>query len=293
MWVRNPSAKALGAVASAAGPAGLALTAFDAAARIVTGSLQTMSRQISTMGDMAVAVAGNDGIGAFRAGVKGVQTTLEQIPIVGQVMSAGIGVWMSGFDSMQRMSDALVARAHQIAQFSGPTTAAFAEQRVAMLRADIREAQAMGPVSAELVRAQTEQALVMRQLLLPLKKLETYLAIGFTRANTEVVKQLTGGFDLWGKLLTGHFKEFSDQIRGLPDEEAKRRARERAERKSEEAKMTISQLYALAHQAPYRKSGFGGQAAAHIQEQMNYMHGQIGKPGTTWDTDFSGTGGEF
>lgn len=114
----------------------------------------------------ATALSG-DNRSAVLSVMEGFANTVKQVdPIMGKLAETGTKV----VGSLLMLSEAAVKRGEYLQRFNWDLAAANARRDVAMLGADIREANTLGPSLAKLTDAQTKFDTSLREALLPIKK---------------------------------------------------------------------------------------------------------------------------
>jgi hypothetical protein len=160
----------IGKFASAVGPAAVAILAVDLSARLVAAGFNALSADITTFGDVAASVAKDDLGGALTQAVSGVAGTLAQIPIVGQVWAAEMGVGVAAIKAFTVATNAFLDKAHSLAQYSPEIAIAEAKAEIRGIMADIHEGQDLGAQYAELVDINSKVQADMRDILMPIKE---------------------------------------------------------------------------------------------------------------------------
>ncbi len=149
---------ALGAVyGDMAGPIMMALgMAKDAVVAFGTG-----------VRDTSIAVARNDLSGAFKASSDAFLDTVTALNPELAVFSYGI---KTARDAVMALNDAFMARAREIAGYSAPTAAAFAQSDVRQILMDIKESRVLGDEMSKLVSLNSDISIAVQEALLPIKE---------------------------------------------------------------------------------------------------------------------------
>lgn len=156
---------------------------------------------IRMLGDYASAFAHNDHFGAFRGALGGM---VEGINKVNPVVGAFGRVMLASADSVKVVFDSLVHRARELAQYSGPISAAQAHAEVRTVMADIREANTVGSAMSRLIDAQSRIEIAMRDAMLPLKEAFAETIAGLVPVFedlAEFVREHKNTFALLGRFL--------------------------------------------------------------------------------------------
>jgi hypothetical protein len=158
--------KFLGAdVLAAAGPIG----AVALGAQQLTTQLEAMRKTVGRVTEGLEGLAQNQ-LPSARGFGDAIADFQETIPIIGSAMAAQTRLTQDIAQLPEKISQAFLNRAHQIAQYSGPISAAEAMANVRNIKADIREARELGPGMARMVDAQSRIEQDVREILLPIKK---------------------------------------------------------------------------------------------------------------------------
>ena len=150
--------------AAAAGVAALQL-----AADLTAKAMNTLTNAIRHAGHQTALLVQNDYFGALEDAADQAAQGLGKIPIVGQALESAVDLSLAPLKAFREEINAFVRRGHELAQFSGPLSAAEARAEVMSLRADIREAQTLGPEIARMVEAQARLDNELRSIFLPWK----------------------------------------------------------------------------------------------------------------------------
>jgi hypothetical protein len=154
-----------GAMAAAGGPVGLMLAAKELGDDLTQKAVES----VRGLGTAAAKVAGNDGLGLFKESAAVAGKALEFVPMVGPTLAASFKIAAALPLAFADAANAFVARGRELSAYDGSLAGAAARQDVGRLSADIREAQATGPMLAELTDAMTGLELGFRESLLPIK----------------------------------------------------------------------------------------------------------------------------
>lgn len=167
---------ASGAMAAVGGgPIGLALAAKE----MINAAGDSAAGGIKAMGDAAQKVAGNDHLGLFKDAVTGAGKVMDAVsPVTG----AAFKVAAAGAVAFAETANAFAARGRELSGYNGSLASATATADVRSLRADIREANAIGPDVARLIDAQSRADTAFRSLIEPAKQaIAKFLAGGFEK----------------------------------------------------------------------------------------------------------------
>ncbi|MFO0801474.1 MAG: hypothetical protein U0804_28750 [Gemmataceae bacterium] len=167
---------ASGAMAAVGGgPIGLALAAKE----VLNATADSAAGGLKALGESAQKIAGNDHLGLFRDAVTGAGKVMDAVsPVTG----AAFKVAAAGAVAFAETANAFAARGRELAGYNGALASATATADVRSLRADIREANAIGPDVARLIDAQSRADTSFRVLIEPAKQaIAKFLAGGFEK----------------------------------------------------------------------------------------------------------------
>jgi hypothetical protein len=160
------AAGALGGIAAAAGPVALVALAANQAA----SSLRNMKGMVDALSSSAEGLAKND-LAQVQAGLDEFgEKVIGSVPILGDLANAQIGLIKSIISIPDKLSNAFIQQAHAISPYSGAIAGSEAQAEIRSIRADMREANELGPDMARLIDAQSRFDNSMRELILPIKK---------------------------------------------------------------------------------------------------------------------------
>lgn len=174
---------AAGALAGLAGPVAIAVAAVKA----YTVAWQTATEAVRGLGNVAAAVASNDTLGALNAYQDTVLGTIEKIPILGEAATVGARALQQLTNTVTQVTRAFVQRGAELEQYSPTIALGRARAEIREIRADIREADQLGPGLARLTDAQSRLAGEFRELLLPIKKFVVEVLAGFLETIADAV----------------------------------------------------------------------------------------------------------
>jgi len=155
----DPIQAAIGGLQMVDAAADLTAAAFDAATEI-------MRSYVDYVGDLI----DNNYIGAFEGRLEEVSSVLGKIPLVGNALASGFTALTYPIHGFLDISEDLLARGKQLADYSGPLAASNALAEVRGQLADIHEADVLGPDLARMTDAFSETMTELREMFLPFKE---------------------------------------------------------------------------------------------------------------------------
>jgi hypothetical protein len=164
-----------GAAAIAGGPMGLvamlAAAGVDLAADKIANRFRAQRDLIETGGKVAQGVVADRPLQVFTAATDHAAKSLEEIPVVGKIFAEELRRDAAVVRVFSETLDAVTARARQLAPYDARIAAAAANQDVANLLRDMKEARTIGGEYSELIRQQTQLEGSFREMMLPIKEL--------------------------------------------------------------------------------------------------------------------------
>jgi hypothetical protein len=136
----------------------------------VTQALRFVGKAARFTAEGLERVAGNDAIGAFEQGTHGAADVLEKIPVVGRSTSEALRTLGTVVSSVNRVMGAFAERGRELSGFQGNLAASTARQDVTRMMTDIKEAQKLGDLYAQLLDKQTEIEVTLQAGLMPIKE---------------------------------------------------------------------------------------------------------------------------
>lgn len=167
---------ALGAAAAAAGPAGLAVEAVNMVTDFLADEVKKQTESIKKFGSELRMVASNDYLGAFTARVDSAAEGLRSlggISPVAKIFAAQVELFNEHIKQAALVVDAFVRRGQALEAYSGDLAVARSLADIRSMLADMREASSIGGALARLTEAQNQLSTNVRDLMMPLKRLET------------------------------------------------------------------------------------------------------------------------
>lgn len=177
----------LAGLASVAAPLAAAYLAADYAAGKMADRLGQAERGIRRMGDMAVAVAGNDGLGLVQTASEGVAQALEQVPVAGQVWAAEIRLMTGTAETANKVFRSFIDRGKELQGYNAQLAVANANARVREILADQREAAQIGESVGRLTDNMSQVSTDLRDTFLPIKELGTEVLAG----GSDIIRELS------------------------------------------------------------------------------------------------------
>jgi len=165
------AAAAGGQLAAAAGPIGAVVALADMAAGEIAGKFNKFGRNIERAGDVAVKIAGNDGMGAVASAAESVAGGLEEIPIVGQVWAAEIRLATTALTTFNKVLGAFATRGKELSGYAGGVSQATAMAEVRGQLHDIKEAQSLDSDYKSIIQSQSRIQTNIQDALTPIKLL--------------------------------------------------------------------------------------------------------------------------
>lgn len=163
------AAGGIGEAAVAAGPA-IVVTAALLAQQKMVDMTNKAAAAVEGLGNQAGRFASNDHLGMFNAAVDGTKEALEEIPVYGKKWAAELGLAAAPVRAFTTAVNGFVARARELEGLSGPIARAGAVADIRSLRADLKEADQLGPALARLTDVQSRVDTELRDMLLPIKE---------------------------------------------------------------------------------------------------------------------------
>lgn len=164
---------------AAAGPVGIAaavaLVTVEEGAKAAAVAFDTARKAVTFLGEEAVAVAGNNYIGAFSHALEAGAAALKPIPVVGEALSAGLRLAEAGVIAFTSTVESFIQRGKELARYSPELSAANARAEIRSMIADMHEADALGPELARLTDNWTDLLMEMREMMLPIKEMLAHL----------------------------------------------------------------------------------------------------------------------
>lgn len=201
---------------AAAGAAGIALAAKQAAEQSIKAVGQGIRDVVMATRDGSIAVAQNRPMAAVTTASNLAAKGLEKLGPAGVAAAEGLKTVTTAANAIAAVTDAFVERARELSTYDPRIAQATAQADVRRLQADIREAQRMGDRLSDLVDAQADLEITMRELLLPIKEVivDTLTAfLDFVKNSILTVLELM-------KELPGINKKWADElIKGLKGED--------------------------------------------------------------------------
>lgn len=145
------------ALAFAAGPEFAAAVAVSESVKELVRLPYAKAREgLDAIGNVGQQIASGDSKGLRNSISEGVAKTLETAGVAGQIAAEGLRTLTAAVNVAGEVFDAFAERGKEIAQYNSGIGGAAAEQNVARLRADIEEANRLGPDYQRVIRAQTQ-----------------------------------------------------------------------------------------------------------------------------------------
>lgn len=164
------SSLAGGAIAKFAGPIGIAVSAVSAAFDALNSAMQATIAGVKELGNAAIKVAKNDGIGLLASGFQGVANGLSRIPIVGGLLASSFELVSASLTTFKSVLDAFTARGRELSRYNPVIAMAAATADVRKLFADMREANQNASKYADLILKSQQLDESFQRALQPLKE---------------------------------------------------------------------------------------------------------------------------
>jgi len=187
---------------------------LNEAAKIAAGSFQAVADASNALGAGMRALAGNDHMGLLNAGVDGAVNALKTIPIVGQVLAAGLEGLVAPIRAATAAVDAFVQRGKELEVYNAQLAAANIGADIRTLMADIKEANEIGPALAHLADAQSRADSEWREFWLPLKKIVVDTLSGMTEVGIGAIQAFNKTAEGVGAKVLEQGTAMDDFVRG-------------------------------------------------------------------------------
>lgn len=135
----------------------------------LTNTFNVLNKGVRFAGQSLVQIAGNDGVGLLVSSSGAAADALERVPVAGKAAAAGLRLFGATVGEAKAVIDAFAARGKELSGYNSALAGSVARQDVALLLADIREADKLGPKLSRVIDAQTKLELLIRELLTPIK----------------------------------------------------------------------------------------------------------------------------
>ncbi len=164
-------------IARLAGPVGVAFTGIQMAAGLVKAGFDAVASavrfaadSIRSLGDAAIRVARNDGIGLIASGANAAAGALNRIPIVGGLLASTFELASAGLTTFKSVLDSFTARGRELSRYNPVIAMAAATADVRKLFADMREANQNAARYADLILKSQQLDESFQRALQPLKE---------------------------------------------------------------------------------------------------------------------------
>ncbi len=159
-----------GSIAKFAGPIGIAVSAVGAAFDALNSAMQATIAGVKELGNAAIKVAKNDGIGLLASGFQGVANGLSRIPVVGGLLASSFELVSASLTTFKSVLDAFTARGRELSRYNPVIAMAAATADVRKLFADMREANQNASKYADLILRSQQLDESFQRALQPLKE---------------------------------------------------------------------------------------------------------------------------
>lgn len=164
-------------IAKLAGPVGVAFTGVQMAAGLVKAGFDAVASavrfaadSIRFLGDAAIKVARNDGIGLIASGANAAAGALNRIPIVGGLLASSFELVSAGLTTFKSVLDSFTARGRELSRYNPVIAMAAATADVRKIFADMREANQNAAKYADLIIKSQQLDESFQRALQPLKE---------------------------------------------------------------------------------------------------------------------------
>ncbi len=142
-------------------------------------------------GDTASHIAKNELYDGLTAAPRKIIAAVDSIPILGAALTAPVKPFLAIADATKQLTDAFLARAGELARYSGPIQSARAIANVRQIIADMKEANVLGQDLSRIVNAQSEISTSFQDVIMPIKEWLANELAGFLE-NISAVLQTYG-----------------------------------------------------------------------------------------------------
>jgi hypothetical protein len=169
--------------------------------------IKFVAASINALGDAAVKVARNDGIGLLADGLSMASKAVGKIPVLGGMLASGLEVATAGLNTFSKILSAFAERGRELAKYNAQIASAVAIAQVQKIVSDIREANLGAEKYASLIIKEQQLQSRIQEALLPIKMALMQLAekvMPYMQAAVEMISENIQTFSLkWDVFVAG------------------------------------------------------------------------------------------